>query len=235
MYNVLKEAGLDVQIRGKESDIVGQFNYIHIAFGCADKDEFIKAVREYDEMYNPHTIVIHSTVPLGTIRELGEKAVHCPVRGRHPHLEEGIREFVMYVGGNDIDRISSVGQLLNLAGIKTYSLNPVTHPPETSEALKLWCTTYYAWVILFEKEMYRFCEEHGLSFDVVYKHLNQTYNEGYKKLGEPQFIRPVLDHMPGPIGGHCQIPNCKLLDDISYIPQLILEKNETFKSEVEGE
>lgn len=234
MWEVLNGAGVDVLIRDKESEIVGQFNYLHFAIGCTNQDEFIKIVKEYEEMYNPHTIVIHSTVPLGTIRALGEKAVHAPVRGRHPHLEEGIRTFVMYVGGNDLNRVESVYRIFQKARIPLYLLDPKAYAPETTEALKLWCTTYLAWLILFEKELHRFCEEQGLSFDIIYKHLNRSYNEGYEKLGESQFIRPVLDHVPGPIGGHCQIPNCVLLGDVSYIPQLILEKNETFKEELNG-
>jgi len=85
-------------------------------------------------------------------------------------------------------------------------------------------------VILFQKEMKRWCKEHGVPYEIVYEHLNQTYNDGYRKLGEPQFIRPVLKHMPGKIGGHCQIPNSKLLGNSSYIPKLILEMNENFEN-----
>ena len=39
------------------------------------------------------------------------------------------------------------------------------------------------------------------------------YNEGYEKLGEPQFKKYVLEYMPGPTGGHCVNPNHKILED----------------------
>lgn len=229
MWEVLNSAGVDVLIRDKESEIVGQFNYVHIAFGCPSQEEFIKAVKEYDEIYKPHTIIIHSTIAMGTVRQLGEKAVHVPIRGRHPHLEEGMREFVMYIGGNDSTRVAQVANFYRGIGIDVFQVDPNAYPPETTEALKLWCTTYLAWNLLFEKEMYRFCREHNLPFEIVYEHLNQTYNEGYTKLGEPQFTRPILKHVPGATGGHCQLPNCRLLKDLSYIPEIILNMNEAYE------
>jgi hypothetical protein len=230
MWEVLNEGGVDVLIRDRESDIVGQFNYLHIAFGCETKAAFIRAVQLYDEMYQPHTIIIHSTIDLGTTRALGEKAVHVPIRGRHPHLEEGMKTFTLYVGGNDSDRVRDVANLYRSLNIDVFQLDPNAYPPETTESLKLWCTTYLAWNLLFEKEMHRFCKEHNVPFEVVYEHLNQTYNEGYTKLGEPQFTRPILKHTPGKIGGHCQIPNSKLLEHTSYIPKLILEMNESYEN-----
>jgi hypothetical protein len=228
MYNILKEGGVDVQIRDKDSEIVGQFNYLHLAIPFTDQDSFINICKEYERQYNPYTVVVHSTVGLGTIRLLGEKYVHAPIRGRHPHLEEGIREFKLYVGGNDTQRVSEVAEFYRPLIKEAHLLDPAAYPPETTEALKLWCTTYYGWIILFEKEIHKFCEERGLPFEIVYEDLNKTYNAGYTKLGEPQFVRPVLKHIPGPTGGHCVRENCKLLGDTSYIPQLILEKNDTF-------
>ena len=49
-----------------------------------------------------------------------------------------------------------------------------------------------------------------IPFDEVMSLYNQTYNDGYSKLGKINVIRPVLN--PGnKIGGHCVIPNLKLL------------------------
>ena len=224
VYEVLKNS-VDVQIRDKESDIVGQFNYIHIAFPFGD--DFVDRVREYEELYNPHTIVIHSTVKVGTIRELGEKAVHVPIRGKHPNLAESIRTFRLYVGGNDIRRIKQVAEIFKQEVPDVYILD---RPPETTEILKLMSTSYYGWNILFEKEMYRICKEYGVPYEIVYKDSNESYNKGYRKMGDEQFVRPVLTHMDGPIGGHCIYENSLLFPE-SYINITIQKKQDEFRNQ----
>lgn len=220
VYEVLKEVA-DVQIRGKESDIVGQFNYLHIAIPFLDQETFIKIVKEYEELYRPHTIVVHSTVGVGTIRLLGESCVHAPIRGRHPNLAESIRTFRLYIGGNDISRIKAVAEIFKLACKDVAILD---RPPETTELLKILDTTYYGWNILFAKEVYRLCKQFGVEYDDVYTDANNSYNKGYQEMGEPQFTRPVLKHMPGKIGGHCVSENSILFPD-TYVTQKITEMN----------
>jgi hypothetical protein len=214
----------DVQIRDKESSVVGQFNYLHIAFPY--DENFLSEVERYDYMYSPRTIIVHSTVPVGTIRQLGEKAVHVPIRGRHPNLAPAIRTFRLYVGGVDIERIKDVAALFGQVCEDVYILN---YPPETTEILKLMSTSQYGWHILFAKEMRRICDEYNVPFEVLYTDATKSYNKGYEKLGEKQFVRPVLEDMPGKIGGHCVVQNAELFQD-TYINQIIVEKNNEFRS-----
>jgi len=82
-----------------------------------------------------------------------------------------------------------------------------------TETLKLWDTTYYAWNVVFEKAVWAYCQKRGLDFETVYTHANTTYKSGYEQLHRPGVARPILQHVPGKIGGHCLIPNCELLDD----------------------
>ena len=49
---------------------------------------------------------------------------------------------------------------------------------------------------------------------------NHTYNEGYKKLGKTYVVRPVL-YPTDKIGGHCIIPNAKLLPRTKLIDGLL--------------
>ena len=226
MFSVL-DGKFDVHIRDKDSGPTGQFNYLHVCIPYSE--EFLSEVERYDYEYSPKIIVIHSTVPLGTIRKLGDKAVHVPIRGKHPNLAESIRKFRLYVGGNNRDYVTEIADMFRQVVDDVYMID-TTYPPETTELLKIMCTTYYGWNILFEKEMYRLCNELGVPYEVVYTDLNRTYNLGYTKAGMGQFTRPVLDHMPGPIGGHCVSNNCRLFPD-SYITKLILEKDEEFKNE----
>lgn len=94
---------------------------------------------------------------------------------------------------------------------------------ESLEAMKLYCTTLYGLNIIAEKEIYNFCKKHNLDFDMVYSKSTQTYNEGYKVLGFPQYARYNLKHVDGKIGGHCVIPNCQLLG--TSMAKYILKEN----------
>ena len=87
--------------------------------------------------------------------------------------------------------------------------------PETTEALKLFDTEYYRHCVEFAKEVKTFCDKHDLSFSEVYTIPNISYNEGYTKLGHPEFTRPVLQPIMKEIGGHCLLPNQKLLNEHS--------------------
>ena len=69
--------------------------------------------------------------------------------------------------------------------------------------------------------------EMNFDFDEVYTIPNADYNEGYKKLAKPNVIRPVLKPIPGPIGGHCLIPNANLLENC--VTKVIRERNKTYK------
>jgi len=86
--------------------------------------------------------------------------------------------------------------------------------PETSELAKLLSTTYYGMCIAWTGEMKKFCDEVGADFNETVRMWNETYNEGYTELGHSNFVRPVLYSPDGPIGGHCIIPNAKLLGKI---------------------
>ncbi len=153
------------------------------------------------KLYAP-LIIVHSSVPVGTCDKLG--VVHSPVRGVHPHLEKGIRTFTKYFGGKNSIQAAKIFKKLGLK-TKYYKKASIT------EALKLWDTTQYGRLIMMEKEIHKWCNKNKLPFDVIYTEANKSYNEGYTKLGMSHVVRPVLKHMPGEIGGHCVLPNAKLL------------------------
>ena len=162
--------------------------------------DFSIIVEAYQEVGK--LVIVHSSVPVGTCDELG--VVHSPVRGVHPELEKGIRTFVKYFGGKHAQKAAKIFQEL---GIKT----KVYREAKTTEALKLWDTTQYGVLIMLEKRINKWCKENNINFDAVYTQANKDYNEGYMALNRPEVVRPYLKHIPGPIGGHCVMPNAKLL------------------------
>jgi len=83
--------------------------------------------------------------------------------------------------------------------------------PLETELGKLLSTFYYSWNIIYCKWVKDLVDDYGVNFDQIYKEFNRTYNLGYAKT-LPHVRRPVLEPMPGPIGGHCIIPNAKILE-----------------------
>ena len=180
--------------------LAGDFDIVHICFPYSD--EFIDAVKLIQQHYTPTYTVIHSTVPVGTSRQLN--ATHSPVRGRHPNLEEGIRTFVKFVGGVNADEVAD---WFRGFGIRVY----LCRKSETTELLKLLDTYYYKKCIEFCLEAETLCQKFDVPFAEAYTIANQTYNEGYEELGLKEYVRPVLQPLQKKIGGHCVEENYKLL------------------------
>lgn len=165
---------------------------------------------------NVKLVIVHSTTPVGTCDGLG--VVHSPIRGVHPHLEDGIRTFVKYFGGKDSNRAAKIFSDL---GIKT----KVYKEARITEGLKLWDTSMYGIMILIEKEIYRWCQENDIPFKIIYEEANKTYNQGYTELGRSEVVRPFLKHIEGKIGGHCILPNANLLKG-TWITKQIIKTND---------
>ena len=216
LYNVLNDTYGDTIFKRdlEAGDLPETFEVLHICIPFTDG--FVDEVKAYQAQYKPSLTIIHSTVSLGTSDLCG--AVHSPVRGVHPYLVDGLRTFVKYFGGS---------QAFDAARIFS-SICPVftTDKAKNTEAGKMWCTTQYFAQIDLEKNIHKYCKDNDLDFDFVYTHLNQTYNEGYEKLGMKHVVRSIIQHVPGPIGGHCVVSNAKLLA-IPYSYRL-LKRDKTY-------
>ena len=154
-------------------------------------------------------------MPVGTTEKFGHKFLHSPVRGVHPNLYEGLKTFVKFIGG-DTQLAEAYSGHLKTLGIETY----ICKDAKTTELSKLADTTYYGLCIAFTSDMKKLCDEHDLDFMDVMTKFNHTYNEGYVKLGKPNVTRPVL-YPTDKIGGHCVIPNAKLLPKTKLIEGLL--------------
>lgn len=203
LMEVLKCGGYD-SVSGYVAWSGGKCDMLHICFPFTNTEQFFRGwVRYYQSLFSPAYTVIHSTVPIGVSDSLN--ATHSPIRGRHPHLAESIRKFVKYVGGPDAGVVCAEFQRYGL------EVKAIESARDT-EAGKLLDLMQYANSILLEKEIHHFCGTHGLNFETVYEEFNRSYNSGYAAIGSEQFVRPVLQHQEGPIGGHCVVQNMKHLD-----------------------
>ena len=172
---------------------------------------FIEIVKKEITEDQPKLTIIHSTVAPLTTKTIGGMVVHSPVRGVHPHLYEGIKTFIKYIGADVLEAGIMAEEHFRDLKIKPKAFGPSV----ITELGKLLSTTYYGLCIAFHGEMNKMCMKYKIPFEQVAKHFNQTYNEGYAKLEMPNVIRPVL-YSPPPegIGGHCIIENARVLDEI---------------------
>jgi len=194
LFDILSES-YDCGIIDKDSMTDETFEIIHICFPYGEG--FVGEVEKYQERFKPKYTVIHSTVPVGTSRKCN--AIHSPVRGRHPKMEGGIRTFIKFLGG---EQASEVADYFRRAGIEVY----LTEKSETTELMKIASTTCYSKDIEWVKEVKRECDKYNVPFE-AWTIWTSTYNEGYRRLGFPEYWRPNLTPIMTRIGGHCLMPN----------------------------
>lgn len=214
-----------VLIKDKDSspDSLKGADFLHVCIPYSKN--FTRIVRHEIALIKPRLTIIHSTCPIGTTRKIGGAIVHSPIRGVHPHLVSGLYTFTKYIGADD-EKCGRMARMhLESGGFTTR----VFRDSRTTEALKLWDTTQYGVMILLNKEIFAWCKRNRLDFEKIYSDANRTYNEGYMYLMRPEVVRPILKYQPGPIGGHCVVPNCWFLKSPSA--RRILKQNLLFKSE----
>ena len=200
LYRILKPY-YPVTIKNKEKLKIKGIEILHICFPYSK--DFIKKVREYQKEYKPKYTIIHSTVKVGTSRKLD--AVHSPIIGIHPFLEKSLKTFIKFLGG---EKAGEVADYFRRTGMRVY----IVDKSETTELAKLSQTTQYALMIEYVKDLKRECDKYDVPFSEVYTLFSQNYNDGYQKLGYPEYKLPLLIPIMKPQRGHCTIPNCNFWD-----------------------
>lgn len=206
--------GWQVKIKDLKRDdgLIGT-EILHICFPWSNN--FIKTAEKEIKTIKPKLTIIHSTVFPGTTKKINlllpkklkGTVVHSPIRGMHPKLYKGIKTFLKYVGADNKKAGELARKHLETLGIKT----KVFQSSVTTEIGKLLDTSYYAICIAWHGEMKKICDKAGVDFEKAVTDFNETYNQGYKKLGKTNVIRPVLYSPKGGIGGHCVIFNTQIL------------------------
>lgn len=215
-----EEAGNNVYIKEVDQSLGTETKYdvMHICIPYID-GLFETTTVDYILTYNPTLTIINSSIPVGTTEKIHLQVnnntgktinhiVHSPIRGTHPHMYKGIKEFVKYIGGDEESGELAIKHLESI-GIEPY----YSGVPKTTELMKLLDTAYYGLSILFAKEVQKYCKYLKLDFYKVYTHPNKTYNLGYKNLGMEHVVRPILYPPEGKISGHCVSQNFELLPD----------------------
>ena len=176
------------------------YDYIHICFGWSEN--FVEEVKKYQMLYTPKFTIIHSTVPVGTSSKVN--AIHSPIRGMHPDLELGVRTHQKFLGGSQAHCVAEYFRDFGLRVI-------ICDKSETTELGMLLGTENYRVNIEFAKHAKELCDKHEVPFNEAYTLFAEKYNEGWIKLGRPEYVRQVLVPIMAPIGGHCLESNKELI------------------------
>jgi hypothetical protein len=170
-------------------------------------EDFVNNTINYQIDIVPDVTLIFSTVPIGTTRQI-PKAIHIPIEGRHPNFDFINMTWHLGLGTNCNGHIYS---LLCGAGIDYKSIHTYDNPSIT-EAMKLLSTLNYGVNIEFERFVADIMKTVGGSHsDWMWYTIG--YNKLYKDTG---FKRYELTPPNGPIGGHCVVPNAKLLNEQGF-------------------
>lgn len=215
LYEILKEAypntdGYEMGhfVPDRTTDF---YEVMNICFGYSD--DFVNIVKEYQDKFKPQTTIIHSTVPIGTTKQI-DYAVHSPILGDHRTMSKSLMTFVKWCGGSRADIASDY---FSGTGMKT----KITSNSDTTEALKLLCLAKYGMSIAFAGFTNEVANMVGFSYDEALM-WDINYNDGICKTGRPQLRRPIIRKPDKVIGGHCILPNVKILN--KAFPNSILEE-----------
>jgi len=233
IYDILSESG-KYNVYGYDidesksvnsiSEIPVPINFLHIAFPCSNRESFIQASLQYIAKYKPNVVIVHSSVPPLTTRGIQEHSsspiVYSPVRGKHPFLKKHLRFWPKWISSYIDEGLKLAREHLSSAGFKV----KIAPSPVDLEIAKLWETVYRAIMIASWQEIHRICRKFGANLDIVAEFINEVH--------EVLDDRPVF--YPDFIGGHCLIPNTKLLKEVydSKLFDFILESNDLRLKEV---
>ncbi len=187
-------------------------------------DTFVSTMVEYVRKFEPQNVVLHSTLPIGTTRQV-EKALdyaadvyYSPIRGRHPRLARYIRDFPKWyacsIQGELDERFRTY---FAAAGIQTRKAPNF----EALEWYKLLETFTYGYNLVMWQEIERQAKKIPGHKDTNLSELKSWLHEKRKVYDGDLGAVPIYDLVPGPIGGHCILSNIELLKE-QMSPELYL-------------
>lgn len=202
----------------KENAWQGELDVMHICFPYSET--FVEDVQRYIKNFEPLHIIVWATVPIGTCRKIDERVVHTPVEGVHPNLSTSIRSACRFIGYNIGEEGRWAQRYLWLRVAETEILSRT----ETTELLKLRSTAKYGINLVWAQYDAELCKQFGVPYDSVMTY-DSEYNKLFAMMGDNEKIRSaryVLFEPDGRIGGHCVVPNARLLNE--QFPSDLLDK-----------
>ena len=188
-------------------DFPTRFLHVCIPFN----DNFNQNIQKLYSKFSPKCIVIHSTIKPHTTKTLQRKLsipiIYSATRGIHKRMLSDLKRYVKFFAIEKNTPKSKWASkefktLFTKSGVKTKQMST----PLTLELAKIVVdTSYYGWLINYAQLSNMIAIKNNISYDEMWSFSDEIQ----KFLGN----RPKL--FPGFIGGHCVIPNLKLIDDKS--------------------
>jgi len=184
--------------------------------------KFFENVNYLITKFDPKGIVIHSTISPGTTLRLQNNlkipVIYSSTRGVHKRMKSDLKRYTKFFSvyswaprSNWVKKYYS--SLLKKTGIKTKEMST----PVTLELAKIVCdTSYYGWLINYAQLSNMIAKQYDVNYDEMWGFSDEIH----KFLGN----RPKM--FPGFIGGHCVIPNLKLINN--PILKMIEETNNKY-------
>ena len=200
----------------------GVCRVLHICYPFTES--FVGTTVKYIEEKGPSLTIINSTIAPGTTRAIygltHRPVAYSPVRGKHFKMGQDMLHYAKFVGGINKDASLQAAEHFKSIGMKTKTLSS----PEAAELAKLAETTYFGLQIAYAQELERYCNE-----------LSVKYDEVVSFFDEVPFL-PRVKYFPGVIGGHCVMPNIRILQRVfaSDLLDAIVNSNERKISESEA-
>ena len=200
LFNVLSQAH-EVVIRDIEPIEISDVKVIHLCFPYSDK--FVEIANGYIDLYKPDITINHASVAVGTTEKLNGLTVYSPIRGRHPHLEDGIYTFDKYLASDSPVAAMGAYNYFKVAKIPAKILG-IRNGMRTLEYCKLMSNIRYGYDIVFMQRAEKIAKHFNIDIE-EFNDWERSYNRGYRILHEWEKQRPIL--YGGIAGGHC-IRNC---------------------------
>jgi len=233
---LILEKYYETHIRDIEPLELENVEVLHICY--PEHEGFVDNTKKYIAQYKPNLTIINSSVSIGTSDKFDGNVIYSPIRGRHNRispitgekimgLEFDIPIYTKFLFGSYIGR-GMARDYFKKCGIECYDYQ--CDKRSDGEVLKLLSNVHMGLEIAWRQEVQRILNHYGVS-EYTYYYWESSYNEGYKKCGDDQLIRPIMK--PAPIGGHCILPCTKILSKQfpSKAFDFILESNEKAKQE----
>jgi len=208
---------LDIDKSKCVGEVSGSVDVLHFCFPYSK--DFVSLVVNYAKRFNFKELVIHSTVKPGTTLKiqglLAGPVVYSPVRGVHSRMAEDLRRYTKFFASL-FDAKYFVDEM-NSLDIKVERFGSST---SLELAKVLMGTTYYGWLIMFAQRVKLLAANYGVDESELWRWTEEIH----AFLGN----RPKMFSGDG-IGGHCVLPNLRLLDDCYF--NLISGHDELFRSQ----
>jgi len=207
MAGVYKTLPIDLIHFKDNYEILANCKFLHICLPGTIKD-FDDVVCKYVRACNPLYVFIHSTLVPGTTRRLNDKLndvviTHTPVHGKHQfnRMKGDMLRYPKYIGVPENIPDLAIENIKDHFAKMGFSIIKVIKNTDTTEWSKILSTTVFGLQVAFAQEVERICDKFGLDYDEV------------------THFFPIQEDMRGPIypgfiGGHCVMPNVKIIKSL---------------------